>query len=257
MAVQSKRMRFSDSFPFIRELKNEVESFSEGLVVLPEKWLKDIFTVGSENYKRFYEEMKAISASFKGVFVPGSISLSEEGGTLNRSIAFSEGSEIGYQDKISLYRVEKETYKPGNSVNTFSSRGIKFGIPVCYDLDFPYFAKVLVGSGAVLMLNPSLIGRKFTRMWHIYVRGRSLENRIPVVSVNSSDDPFGGNSIITGMRDEGDGIILEENVASSEIFFHAEIEIEHIAKLARARFHEDPGAYSLRAEEQGYKVPDL
>ncbi len=257
MAVQSKRMRFSDSPAFIRHVREEAESLSDGLVVLPEKWIKDTIATGSENYNRFLEYMKEVSASFKGIFVPGSISVAEGGDTFNRSIAFSGGREIGFQDKISLYRMEKAAYKSGNSVNSFSSNGIRFGIPVCYDLDFPYFAKVLSQKGAVLMVNPSLIAQKFIRMWHIYVRGRSLENRMPVISVNSSDDLFGGGSIITGMRDEGDGIILEESVAGTEMFFHAEIDTENLERLAKARLDEDPGNYSLNLIDGGEKAPDL
>ena len=257
MAVQSKRLRFTDSFTFIRQVREEVESLSDGLVVMPEKWLKDVFTKDSESYNRFIEEMRAVSSSFEGIFVPGSISVSEGGKTFNRSIVFSGGKEIGHQDKISLYRMEKTTYSSGREVNVVSCGAIKLGIPVCYDLDFPYFAKILSEKGAILMANPSLIGQKFIQMWHIYVRGRSLENRIPVVSVNSSDDLFGGNSIITGMRDEGDGIILEESVAGTELFFHSSIETEHIEKLSRARYDEDPGVYSLKTSDGGKKVADL
>jgi predicted amidohydrolase len=99
--------------------------------------------------------------------------------------------------------------------------------------------------GVTVLANPSLIPSKYHRMWHIYVRGRSLENRIPVLSVNSLSEPFLGNSIITGMRDEGDGIVLEEENAGSQEIFYSELNYSHLPGLVRKRKDEDPGVYAL------------
>ncbi len=46
-----------------------------------------------------------------------------------------------------------------------------------------------------MILNPSLIRYEFHDEWHLYVKARSLENRIPIISVNSSSKDFNGDSI--------------------------------------------------------------
>ena len=238
-------MWFSESSPHLHEVSMEAESNRCNMVVMPEKWLKDTFELNSTVYAHLMEELKEVSSGFDGIFIPGSFTISEGGNTYNRSFVFRNGEIAGIQDKISLYRLEASKYHSGSNVTVMRTDGLNFGVPVCYDLDFPYFAKILAKGGATFMVNPSLIADRFREMWHIYVRGRSLENRMPVISVNSSDDMFGGNSIITSIHDEGDGVILTHSEAGKEIFFYSEIDLDGLDQLVRRRIEEDPGTYML------------
>ena len=71
---------------------------------------------------------------------------------------------------------------------------------------------MVAGDGGSLIVNPSLITSEFKEVWHIYVKGRSLETRLPVISINSLSNPFLGGSIVTRMRPRNGGIFLEEEL---------------------------------------------
>ena len=156
----------------------------------------------------------------------------------------SDGRILGWSDKISLYRIEKNEYSQGREISVFEADGIKFGVAVCYDLDFPYYTKIAIRKGARILFNPSLIIKQFHEMWHIYVRGRSLENRIPVISVNSSSEPLGGNSLGTSFVQLERGVILESQMAKQSVLSY-ELDMSGIDDMIESRMNEDPGKYSF------------
>jgi hypothetical protein len=48
------------------------------------------------------------------------------------------------------------------------------------------------------------------------------------------------------MRDDGDGIILEEENAGKQEIFFSDLEYLHLPDLVERRRSEDPGYYSLK-----------
>lgn len=96
-----------------------------------------------------------------------------------------------------------------------------------------------------MLVNPSLIVRDFHEMWHIYVRGRSLENRIPIVSVNSLSDPFAGGSLVTWMEYTEGGVFLKGTESNTAPVTVAEVDERNVDGPLMARFNEDPGDYGF------------
>jgi len=176
-------------------------------------------------------------------FIPGSFSIETEGGLFNRSLFFHYGKMIGYQDKIVLYGNENLHYSGGNVINIFSGNNIKFGIAVCYDMDFPFYMKILARNKCDVVLNPSLIGAEFHHEWHMYVNLRSLENRIPVVSANSISEPYLGDSIISLPYRFKNGFKIREKTEKS-LNVQALINTDGYADGRDKRFDEDPGSYN-------------
>ena len=84
-------------------------------------------------------------------------------------------------------------------------------------------------------------------MWHLYVKGRSLENRIPIISVNSSSEPLGGNSLGTSLVELDSGVILESHMAEQSVLSY-EIDMSRIDNMIENRMNEDPGKYSFLQE---------
>lgn len=243
--VQSRRTNLETASAYIDRLRDDIPRSSGSVIVMPEKWITDEIEFGSTSHSSLMETFREFSLDKDCIFIPGSLNV-REGDTLkNRAYIFERGKYLGLQDKISLYRMESGRFTPGKKIEAFDCRHFKLGVSVCYDLDFPYYTKVMAERGVTVLANPSLIVSKYHRMWHIYVRGRSLENRIPVISVNSLSEPFRGNSIITGMRDEGDGIVLEEENAGSEEIYYSELDYSYLPELVRKRREEDPGVYAF------------
>ena len=60
---------------------------------------------------------------------------------------------------------------------------------------FSVVSTAFVTFSTIVIFNPSLIRKDFHREWHLYVKTRSLENRIPVISINSISDDFMGEAM--------------------------------------------------------------
>lgn len=246
LCVQTPRMPLEKSATYLVELSEEVSNLEFDLMVLPEKWVNSSTSVESEQWMEILANFITLSTDHNAAIVPGSFSFAREDGLYNSAPVIIEGRLAGFQDKISLYKNENGKYRSGSDINVFELNGMKFSVPVCYDLDFPYFAKIAVDKGANFLVNPSLISSEFKEMWHIYVRGRSLENRLPVISVNSLSEPFNGGSIVTRMHPKNGGIILESVVMGEEHHRIIETNSGELEEYVKARRLEDFGIYSFR-----------
>lgn len=182
-SIQSKRMNFNDSLGYI----NNIENKNNEIIVLPEKFITE--TIDKEKLKDLIDNIK-----IDNTIVLGSLSYMDKY-LYNRSFLINNRKIIGFQDKINLYNIEKLRYKSGDKIKMFNINNIKLGILICYDLDFPEYPRKLFNNKCDVIINPSLINNKFHDEWHLYVELRSLENRIPVISVNSISDNFKGDSI--------------------------------------------------------------
>lgn len=245
-AVQINRCSIDESFQKIESVLKDVEAQRPDIVVLPEKWITDRLTEDDPKFLNLLGRFLDFSKLYGCSIVPGSFSIVRNGVTFNSAPMISGGELLGFQDKISLYRGEKASYEHGSEVNVFRTKKIAVTIAICYDLDFPYYTKLAVKGGAGILVNPSLIEEKFHGMWQVYVRGRSLENRIPVISVNSLSTPFGGNSIITGIKVTDEGVFLLDHLAGKQELTTVDLDLQGIEKAMLARIQEDPGFYSIQ-----------
>ncbi len=235
-AFQLSRVKWDSATGYVETQLKDAEK--SDILVFPEKWIDETVPVA-----QIESLISAIDSLHKfSIIVPGSFSVMENGKLFNRSFLFSDGSIMGTQDKISLYGLEDKIYASGGSIKVFLAKGIRIAIAVCYDIDFPYYAKILARNGVDIILNPSLIRSGFTYEWHIYVRGRALEDRIPVASVNSISPQFGGNSIICSPYAFQNGSKLRCETSATEPV-RVEIDTGDYAGLRDRRALEDPGSY--------------
>lgn len=246
LCVQSPRTEMENAGYYLSELFKEVTALDFDLMVLPEKWISTAVSPESADWKSLVDTIGGFSREHEAIVVPGSFSLLRDGKMYNSAPVFINGKLEGFQDKISLFRKENESYARGSSIRVFGNSRMKFAVPVCYDLDFPYFSKIAVEKGADFLVNPSLIAAEFAEMWYIYVKGRSLENRLPVISVNSLSEPFFGGSMVTRMRPGSGGIFLETENLAMEHFRVVETNSTELREFVKSRRNEDFGEYSFR-----------
>ena len=236
--IQSRRMTLDDAIEYLLSMKPE----SDEILVFPEKFITT--KANSRELDRLLD-----SINFNNTIILGSLSF-EDRFLFNRSFIIKNRTIIGWQDKINLYRSESSKYTPGSELKIFDMGNYKAGILVCYDLDFPDYARMLFRAHCDIIFNPSLIRRDFHKEWHWYVKTRALENRIPVISTNSISDDFMGDSIIACPHLEEGGVrldIIEEKMndvlctidtsryaASREDRLREEnIMIDHFSKVSR------------------------
>lgn len=173
-------------------VKNALEltekALKEGaqLVLLPEKWVKSLDEMPIKEFQR-------LALKYTSYIIPGAV---DDGVSIISPIIDSKGNIRGIAKKIHLFGSEKTNRLPGDKAILFSYGGIKFGIAICYDADFPEVVRNMFLKGMEVLLVPSKIHHRGIGIWKEYLRVRSLENRIAVVNANAYEPPnYLGNSV--------------------------------------------------------------
>jgi len=196
-----------ECFIEIQNLINSIPSIEENcdLVCLPERWIKmnpNLEKNIQEERGSHYQFIKKIAKKYHINILSGGIWEKRENSNKNYVTCYffnKDGEEIGRQDKIHLYRYEKFFFEPGDTLNLFNLNGHLFSILICFDMVFetPRFA---VRNGAEFLISPTLIREEGMENWGVYLRAKSLENRVPIAACNSfgilKDRIFPGNSKI-------------------------------------------------------------
>lgn len=109
----------------------------------------------------------------------------------NRAWWFAPDGRRGYQDKLQLTGFEKaaEVIDGGDVLNVFDMNGIRTGIAVCYDSEFPLPVRAQQEAGARLLLVPSCtdLAAGATRV-RVGCMARALENRMFVAHAVTAGD---------------------------------------------------------------------
>ena len=103
---------------------------------------------------------------------------------VNRAYFFGPDGECHFQDKLVMTRFEAEEWliESGEGLSVFETAYGTLGVNICYDAEFPDFARAQAAAGCDVLLIPS-----FTGSLHGYQRvrvgsmARALENQIYTV----------------------------------------------------------------------------
>jgi predicted amidohydrolase len=106
---------------------------------------------------------------------------------------------------------------------------------------FPEAARTLALKGADLLFVPSRIGAAALDPWILYLRTRSLENRIPLIAPNVFRPPryIGGSLVVDLDRQRDTNVVLPKVVASAksgEQLILANVNVELARELRKERF---------------------
>lgn len=116
-----------------------------------------------------------------GVYlVPGTFLLDVGGRFRNRADLFTPGGGHLWQDKLQLTGFEKSTglIEGGDALKVFDIDGVRMGLAVCYDIEFPLPVRAQAEAGAQVILVPSCTDTEAgaTRV-RVGCLARALENR--------------------------------------------------------------------------------
>ena len=245
IGIQLPVVNLNDSLNLLEKTLQEANASHGDVMVFPERWISDIIIKDDEKFSLILDRLLQISRDNNICIVPGSFLIENEGKVTNRSPFILNGKIEGWQEKISPFLNERLKVSGGKEINVFQFNDIKIGIAICYDIDFPYYSRVLALRGCDLIINPALIAENFHDMWHLYVKARSLENRIGIVSVNSSSDIFMGESIASFPFPYKFGAKLSVMTATQTSKLTAKFQWEPLRELRKKRLEDDPGSYEL------------
>lgn len=158
----------------------------------------------------------------------GTFLVDVDGAYRNRAWWYSPAGTRVYQDKLQLTGFEKAAgiVRGGDALHVFEAGGVRAGIAVCYDVEFPLPVRAQCEAGARLLLVPSCTDTAAgaTRV-RVGALARALENRVfvaqavtagvaawsPALDVNTGDAavyapmdrglPDDGVIVTTGGRD--------------------------------------------------------
>lgn len=116
--------------------------------------------------------------------VAGTFLLDVGGGRYrNRAYFASPDGRVAFQDKLTLTGFEKSAViiEPGDALKVFDTDFGRIGIDVCYDIEFPLYARAQVEAGARVILVPSCTDTDAgAHRVRVGCQARALENQVYV-----------------------------------------------------------------------------
>lgn len=176
------------------ELIKRAAELGVEVACFPEQWLMNPMIA----HKKLIDCLSSSAKKFKMHIISGANYEKIDNEIFISSQVFDpSGNIIARQFKIHLFKDEKKIAVPGRNYDIFEIKDFKAGIMICYDAVFPEVARILTLKGADIIFVPSRIRKKGIVPWHLYLKVRSLENRVAIVGTNITNTPkYPGQSII-------------------------------------------------------------
>ncbi len=225
----TNQKRISSVSKILRELGEK----GTQIVCMPEQWLKNNeitdFDVEFSDFKDIAEDhaMTIITGAFYDI--------TKNKASITAPIIGPKGEFIGKQEKIHPFDYERDSVKPGKEVKIFDT-ACKFGVVICYDMVFPKVANTMAIKGAQVLFSPSRIVRRGIEPWQMYVKVRSLENRIPILAANVKNQRFGGNSMIVDLSENNKVMTTKIIKLEGEQGIAKEFRLDRYEKSRKKRF---------------------
>ena len=180
-----------------------------------------------------------LAASLDMYVVAGTFLLAQgDGRYRNRCDVFAPQGAHLWQDKLQLTGFEKGlgVIEGGDALKVFDLDGVRTGVAVCYDSEFPLPVRAQAEAGARLLLVPSCTDTEAgaTRV-RVGCLARALENRVFVAqSVTAGEAPWSpaldintGEAAVFAPMDRGfpaDGVVAQ--TADDQVWAIAELDLD-------------------------------
>ena len=176
------------------------------MLVMPEMFLPGYNAdpnVPRQKWHMAQERLGNLIASHK---VGLTIGLSEFRGnqTYNAATAFGpDGQPMAGYRKVQLWGDrESALFQPGTRLTTFDFKGVRCGLLICYDVEFPEHTRALARAGVKVILVPTANMEPFRNVNRTTIPARSLESGVTIVYANytgrEGDLDYVGLSVIMG-----------------------------------------------------------
>ncbi|BBG24679.1 carbon-nitrogen hydrolase family protein [Sulfuracidifex tepidarius] len=175
------------------------EALNDGaeVVLLPEKWVPSLDDVPLPEFQK-------LAMKYTAMIIPGAF---EDGVSVISPIIDRNGNVKDVAKKVHLFGDEKGRLFPGEELILTNYNGVKLGIAICYDVDFPESVRELFKRGMEILLVPSKIRKEGIDIWRAYLMIRALENRVGVVNANNLTLPDYPGMSIAMVPENDNGIV--------------------------------------------------
>lgn len=116
----------------------------------------------------------------RGLAIAGASLWHEEAGRgINSGFVFRPDGSVLRQDKLHPTRPERAiATEGGDRLAAFDVGGVRMGLLICYDVQFPELTRVLVDDGIEVLLVPSLTDERGTWRVRHAAHARAVENQV-------------------------------------------------------------------------------
>jgi beta-ureidopropionase len=146
-------------------------------------------------------------------------------------------------EKGEMINHEKTIFTPGNlGYPVFDLQGVKVGVQICYDRDFPEGYRALALKGAQIVFNPTALSYRAAdhasswRMvtWEPFLKVRSIENNLFVVGLNKAGQEkeryFPGETIVLNPMG---GVVMARTQTQGDELLVVEIDLDDVIKARK------------------------
>lgn len=196
----------------MKEQIRKASSMGAELVIFPEMFLTG-YELGAAGVKRLAEErsgpsFQELSAAAKEVniaVVYGYPELDLSSGSAvyynSAQLIDSSGSSLANYRKVHIWIDEykyEEVFSPGSGfTEVVECCGMKIGLLICFDIEFPEAARALALRGAQVIAVPTALTKEweYANIISKLVPARAMENRVYVAYVNHCGRSFCGRTV--------------------------------------------------------------
>ncbi|NHI92660.1 MAG: carbon-nitrogen hydrolase family protein [Candidatus Lokiarchaeota archaeon] len=248
-AFQIKLRELKENYEIVKNQCEELRDKNVDFLCLPEKWNSidtSLELIGDDS--SFLKEVSNLSKKYGLYIILGALSEKSEDKTYVTSYFFdNKGKLLGKQRKIHLYSFENRRYSKGTEFKIFDTEFGKIGIAVCFDLNaFPEVARAFALKGTDIIFNPVMVYEEGIENWHIYLKSRALENRLPIVGVNSigkapSGHIVSGESLLISFKKGHESpakLNFKFGKKSEEELIISDIDLDYPRKIRKKRLAE-------------------
>jgi 5-aminopentanamidase len=239
----------------IETVAKQAADTNADLLVFPECFLTgyykegDLTEIAAQVDDRCMAALASVSETLDITLVVGTYELTEAG-LYNSAFVFDpEIGIVGPYRKQMLYgEWEKKNFRPGTQPLVFCCRGLKVGVLICFDVEFPERVRELAQAGIDLLVVPTALMEPYDIVSTALVPTRALENGIFAAYSNRIDSednlryvglscivgPDGKELARAGSDQEGliDGTIDADRLKSvrAEVFYLQELDDSQLSR---------------------------
>lgn len=188
---------------------------------------------------RISQCLSELSKDEKIVVLAGLAEQNPAGAPFASHCVFSPDGQVRIYRKVHTAPPEKKTYTPGSSIPVFKTKGITFGIQLCFDAHFPELSAVMTDKGAEILFIPHASPRGNAEekhdSWMRHLTARAFDNSVFVVACNQIGEncnglSFPGNAMVISPSGE----LIEKDISPHASMLIAEL---NAADLEAVRSH--------------------
>lgn len=160
-----------------------VTGYSAGKDIIP-------FSLTLEN--PYLQTLQNTADTFSLSILAGLSEKDSDGKIFATQAIFIPGKPLGFYRKLHISPPEQAVFTSGSDIPLFETRGIRFGVQLCYDAHFPFLSTRMAENGADILFIPHASPRgtpdeKYAS-WMRHIPARSYDNGLYVVVCNQTGD---------------------------------------------------------------------